>query len=187
MILSEFLFGLDTNDYDIPGIFGTQDTRHSGTWRILCSYNDGKTHKKTLFAKLAAYGQQESAKTWQLHHVVERQHYADIDFTGQLTNMYLNILPCVLLPEEEHRTYNSLLHIGETADLFLDASLPIEVIKRAQTTANEARNPGNHARLRRRAEEMQRLYENAYSGDAVLTRVAQNVIDTALRNIQIDH
>jgi hypothetical protein len=180
MILSNYLFGLDANDWDTPGIFGIQDARRSGNWRILCSYTDGKYHKQTLFAKLAPAGQQESAKTWQLHHVVERQHYADIDFAGQLLDFYYNKLPCVLLSQEEHRAYNGLLHCRETTDLFRDESLPIEVIKRAEKTTFEAKDPSQHNRLLRRAEQIQLLYENAYDGDCVLATVARNVINFAV-------
>lgn len=183
MIRREYLFGLVANDYDTPGIFGTPDTRHPGTWRILCSYDDGKAHKQTLFSRLSAHGQHEVARTWQLHHVVERQHYADIDFTGELLTLYRSALPCVLLPQEEHRVYNSLLHIQETSDLYRDISLSSDVIKRSQTTAAEAKNRANHPRLRQRAEELKRLYQNAYTGDSVLTTVAINVINSALKNL----
>jgi hypothetical protein len=183
MIARKYLVGLeDANDWDIPGIFGVYDApraRYKGGYRILCSYADGQSHKKTIFAKLSEGGQKEDPKTWQLHHVVERQHYADIDFSGKLPFLYLNELSCVLLSEEEHRVYNGVLHCGETTDLFRDGTLPAEVIRRSEKTAKAAMYPSQRKRLQDRADQMLRLYENFYGKGSILAIVARNVINFA--------
>ena len=69
-------------------------------------------------------GQQEAQKTWEWHHIVEGQHFADVDFTGRLPSLYADELPCVLISKEEHLAYNRVLHVRETDELYRDAGMP---------------------------------------------------------------
>lgn len=180
MIPRTYLQGLEADDFDIPGVYGARHSRSPGSWRILCSYDDGQRHKARLFANMAAAGQAESRGTWELHHIVEGQHFADIDFQGQLDRLYKQVLPCVLIAKEEHLAYNRLLHISETDELYRDNGLPAGVRARSISTAASARNRANHAALRRRVDDLLQLYRNAYSGDQVLTAVAENVLRSTL-------
>lgn len=180
MIPRRYLQRLDADDFDIPGIFGVRHARAPGSWRILCSYADGKRHKARLFANMAAAGQAERRRTWEFHHVVEGQHYADVDFTGQLARLYVEELPCVLIAKEEHLAYNRVLHIRETDELYRDQGLPADLSRRSREAAAAARDRSNHAMLRGRAQQLLQLYRNAYSGDPVLVTVAENVLTDAL-------
>lgn len=47
------------------------------------------------------------------HHIVEGQHFADVDFTGQLPTRYAEALPCVLIAHEEHAAYNRDAYAGD--------------------------------------------------------------------------
>jgi hypothetical protein len=128
---------------------------------------------------MSAEGQKESPGTWEFHHVVEGQHYADIDFSGRLATLYTEELPCVLIAKEEHLAYNRLLHIRETDELYRDVGLPADLPARSRAAAAAARNRVNHTRLRMQVEDLIRLYRSAYSGDPVLQTIAENVLRDA--------
>jgi hypothetical protein len=180
MVPRKYIRGLEADDFDIPGIFGTRHARAPGSWRIICSYDDGKRHKARLFAKMAAAGQAEARRTWEFHHVVEGQHYADVDFSGRLATLYRDELPCVLIAKEEHTAYNQLLHIAETDELYRDQGLAADVRRRSAAAAAAAANRANRPRLHKRVEDLRQLYRNAYARDPVLVTIADNVLDDAL-------
>jgi hypothetical protein len=184
VVPQKYLRGLEAGDDDISGVYGIRHARKPGSWRIVCSYADGKRHKAALFAKLAAAGQTESPDSWEWHHIVEGQHFADVDFAGQLSALYEHELPCVLIAREEHRAYNRLLHIRETNELYRDSGLPRDLRDRSARVALAARSRANYAELRRRANELQRLYANAYAGDPVLTTIAMNVLNDTLGQLR---
>ena len=179
MIPPTYLQGLDANDFDIRGVYGIRHARMSGSWRIVCSYSDGKRHKVQLFARMAGAGQAEARKTWEWHHIVEGQHFAEVDFAGRLPMMYAEELPCVLIAREEHMAYNRLLHSGETDELYRDAGLPATLRQRSAQTAIAARDKTQHAALRSRLGQLQQLYRDAYAGDQVLATIARNILQHA--------
>src|SRR5512147_2326358 len=144
MVPRKYLRGLDADDFDIRGVYGVRHARVPDSWRIVCSYADGKRHKGRLFANMAAMGQREQRRSWEWHHVVEGQHFADVDFTGQLASLYLEQLPCVLIAREEHTAYNRILHIRETDELYRDTDLPKDLRDRSAAAALAARNPAQH-------------------------------------------
>jgi hypothetical protein len=45
MVPRKYLRGLEADDFDIPGVFGTPRARRPGSWRIICSYVDGKRQR----------------------------------------------------------------------------------------------------------------------------------------------
>lgn len=180
MMPEYYVDGLNAIDADRPGVYGVRHARQPASWRIVCSYEDGLRHKAALFGAMAADGQSEARGSWEWHHVVERQHYADIDFEGRIEVLYRAELPCVLLSKTEHRAYNRLLHITETDELHRDHNLPADLLVRSRKVAAEARNLGAHPALRARVAALRHLYRNAYAGDAVLIRIADNVFDHAL-------
>lgn len=69
-------------------------------------------------------GRAEPRASWEWHHIVEGQHYADVDFAGQLPLVYAEQFPCVLIAHAEHVAYNRLLHTRETDELYRNTGLP---------------------------------------------------------------
>jgi hypothetical protein len=184
MLPTRYLRGVPATPFEgAPGVFAAPHSRHPGSYRYLSSYRDGQAHKPRIFGLLARYGQPEAREEWDLHHVVEGQHFADIDFRGQLAALYADQLPVVLIHKPEHRAYNRLLHSRETDELFRDA-LPREMVRRSQETAAAFRDRNRHDELRARVQELAALYRGAYDGDRVLQRVAQNVFDEALGQLR---
>lgn len=179
MMPRRFVQGLDADDVDVPGIFGVARAGAPGSWRVLCSYDDGRRHKARIFRILEETGQMESRGNWDWHHVVEGQHYADIDFLGRLGRMYDAELPCVLIHRDEHVAYNQLLHTRATDELHRAVGLPRAMQERAAQTAAAARDRSRHPALRTRLDELQRLYLRVYQGDRVLQTVARNVLAEA--------
>ena len=169
--------------YHVPfdqynGLYVARHYRDPHSSRFICSYNDGKNHKNRLFQFFRRCGQNEIQRDWELHHIVEGQHFADIDFSGRLSKMYANELPCVLIHKEEHRAYNRLLHIKETDELYRD-QLPKDMLRRSQQAAASAQDKSQQRKLQIRLKDIEHLYLDTYCGDPVLQRVAQNVINEA--------
>lgn len=183
MIPRSYLRGLDADDLDIKGVYGIPHARIAGSWRIVCSYADGKRHKVRLFENMKRAGQREPRGGWEWHHIVEGQHFADVDFAGRLAKLYADELPCVLIAKEEHLLYNRLLHIRETDELYRAAGLPADLRKRSAEAAAAARDRKRHGELQAQVRELEHLYRNAYAGDRVLTTIAINVLEDNLRQL----
>ena len=180
MIPQKYLRGLDARG-PVRGVYSIPHSRRAGAWRTVSSYEDGLRYKKHMFD---AMGQAESQASWDWHHVVEGQHFADVDFSGQLAQLYKQQLPCVLIAREEHLAYNMLLHIRETDELFRDTGLPADLRERSAHAALEGRVKTNHPTLRLRVANLKRQYQYAYAGDHVLITIAENVLDDVLNDLR---
>jgi hypothetical protein len=179
MLPRQYLLGTGAVPFEMfPGIFATPHHKHAASSRFICSYADGQRHKAQLFAFIARAGQVEARRQWDLHHIVEGQHFADIDFGGRLQAMYQNELPVVLIQKDEHVAYNQLLHVSATDEMFRD-NLPADLLQRSQAACAAAKQPNQRAALRSRVEKLLQLYDGAYATDPVLTRIARNVLNGA--------
>ena len=184
MLPKKYIKGVDYDPFEgLPGVYATPHYKQTRSWRYVCSYSDGKRHKQRIFELLAKYGQPEARGDWDLHHVVEGQHFADVDFGGRLSVMYQEELPVVLIHKPEHHTYNQLLHISETDELFRD-QLPSALIVRSNAARAAAGDPTQREVLRQRVARLTLLYQQAYAGDFVLQRISRNVFDDALTVLQ---
>lgn len=179
MINQKFYQGLESDPTDRTWPKEIVPFTINGKTRYICTYEDGKRYKGKIFDLLKKHGQTEVRKTWDLHHIVEGQHYADIDFMGRLEIAYKKELPCVLIANEEHRALNSLLHCKETDELWRDIALPSNLKERSRATAKAARDRSNTSALKKRLREIRNLYINAYSGRPILRQIAMNVIADA--------
>jgi hypothetical protein len=184
MLPPKYLQGIRVDPFDgCPGVFAAPDHRNPRSWRYLCSYADGNRHKVRIFALLEQHGQKEDAGAWELHHVVERQHFADVDFGARLPELYRHALPCVLIHRTEHGAYNRLLHIRATDEMFRDR-LPRDLLERSHAAADAAGDPRQHPVLRQRVLRLKALYRDTYQGDPVLQRIAANVLDDTLQKLR---
>jgi hypothetical protein len=184
MLPRRYLQGIAVDSFEgCPGVFAAPDYRSPHSWRYLSSYADGKRHKVRIFALLKQHGQSEVQGEWDLHHVVEGQHFADVDFAGRLNALYRDELPCVLIHRNEHVAYNQVLHIRETDEMFRDR-LPKDLLERSQRAAAEAKDRRQHPELRIRVQRLKTLYRSAYTGDPVLQKIASNVLDEAMLQLR---
>lgn len=183
MLPSRYLHGIPVQPFEgCEGVFAAPHHRNPLHYRYLCSYRDGKRHKGRIFELLHRYGQPESSEEWDLHHVVEGQHAADVDFGGRIAVLYENELPCVLIHKDEHTAYNRLLHIRATDVIFRDV-LPRDLDRRSQDAVASARDRRRHPQLRLRINNLAALYRSVYAGDSVLQQVAHNVFRDALAQL----
>lgn len=179
MLPMKYLRGLQAVPFEMfPGIFAATDHRRGDSSRFISSYADGKTNKAELFRLLARTGQIESRRQWDLHHIVEGQHFADVDFGGRLQTMYQNELPVVLIQKDEHVAYNMVLHISATDEMFRD-NLPADLLARSRRAVVDAAQPALRPDLRARVDQFIELYEGVYMSDPVLTQIARNVLTDA--------
>lgn len=114
--------------------------------------------------------------------MVEGRYNADADFPGRLPTLFAEELPCVLIAKEEHLAYDRLLHIRETDELYRDVGLPADL--RARSPAAAAPNRVSRARLRKQVGDLRRVCRNAYSGDAVVQTIAENVLKDTWTSIR---
>ena len=184
MMPKRYVEKLDASEGDLPGLYGIEHARKPGSWRFVCSYADAKRYKQVIFDRLRKAGQPEAAKTWEWHHVVEGQHFADIDFAGEFSRAYLDELPCVLIAKDEHLAYNRILHTKATSELYRDIALPADLQRRAKAVCAEARVRTNHGALRARLLRLRKLYHDTYEGDEVLMTISDNVFDVAVRKLR---
>ena len=179
MLPMKYLLGVTSVPFDqYPGIFAVTHHRRADSSRFISSYADGKTNKPELFKFLARAGQIESRRQWDLHHIVEGQHFADVDFTGRLQTMYQKELPVVLIQKDEHVAYNMLLHVSATDEMFRD-TLPADLLARSRAAMAAAAQPAQRPALRARVDKLIELYDGAYMSDPVLTQIARNVLTDA--------
>lgn len=171
--------------YDLlPGLYTVADHRNRNSTRWLCTYADGQRHKTALFGLMRRLGQNEQPAEWDIHHIVEGHHYADIDFRGELERTYQHQLPCVFLHRrEEHTLYSRLARTGAVSELFRGQGLPRKAVDRSKAVALEAKDPRNRAMLRKRVEDLRSYYKGVYMGDTVLSMIANNVLDEALTKL----
>jgi len=176
---------LQYTPYDLlPGLYTVADHRNRDSTRWICTYADGQRHKTALFALMRRMGQNEQPSDWDIHHIVEGHHFADIDFRAELDRMYQNQLPCVFIHRrEEHTLYTRLARTGAVSQLFRGQGMPRTAAERSKSVANEARDPRNRTALRKRVEDLRSFYKGVYMGDPVLTTIANNVLDEALKKL----
>jgi hypothetical protein len=183
MLPAAYLRGLRSDPFQgCAGVFALPHHKQPGSWRYVSSYRDGKAHKARIFQLLAQHGQREEPGQWDLHHIVEGQHFADVDFSGELDRVYQEELPVVLIHKHEHIAYNQVLHIRETDELYRDV-LPKDMRDRAAATHAAAGNRANHGDLRARTQRLMTLYQRAYADDNVLSTIAGNVFRQALQRL----
>lgn len=184
MLNLSYLSSLPYQQVDsFPGFFAVADHRRPDSSRFICTYSDGKRHKQNFFLFLGKLGQLETSAEWELHHIVEGRHYADVDFRGELTMLYEDVLPCVLIHRSEHELYSRLASIRATKELYLTSGLSNDMNVRSTQVAQEAGSIQNRAALEKRLEKLISLYRHAYEGDYVLQKIALNVLADAAEKL----
>ena len=158
--MEKYLFGIDWDPFEgIPGIYVTG--HHIKGWRYFSNYKNGNSKKQLIFQKLAGAGMKENKGDWDWHHVVEGNHLAPLFTSLNYDRLYASEWPTVLLHSaEEHKILNSLFRSKGTSN----------GLQKAGTTPLK----GNERNIYLNT--LYRRYQDIYSGDAVLQKVAHNVI-----------
>jgi hypothetical protein len=167
-----------------------------GQHRFVMTYADGQAKKASVFSLLKAFGVNRLVPSeWDLHHIVEGRHFADLDFRGEYTTMYAQELPCILLHRQsEHSLYTVLAGIKATKELYLDKISGDSEARASQTCTLFSTIKGSRDDkwrgeqldiLRQRLANMRKLYGNTYSGDPLMRQIAKNVLDVAESKLQI--
>ncbi len=184
MLNNIYLQGLSYTTFEqFPGIYATGDYRDEGSSRFICTYEDGQRHKEDLFDLLNRMHLGLLPHEWELHHIVEGRHFADIDFKGNLQLMYDSELPCVLIHSNEHALYTRIASIRATAELFLDREQSGTRENRSRQTQLAAANVQKRNRLIQRLDRLTKFYNGVYAGDEMMQTIAFNVIKEARKNI----
>lgn len=187
MLPPMLLHGLKAvQDPRLPGIYFVADHRDPrGSSRVISDYTTGTANKRAALALARLLsGRAEDPAKWEVHHVVEAQDYADVDAQGLLLQgrnsvFYRHVMPCVLIHgDEEHRLYSRLLQSKGSDKSFAKGSGDIP--QRSRSAMAKASNPAERAALRRHVATLIDHYRHVYEGDAVLTRLAANLLTEAL-------
>lgn len=156
-MLQNYLTGLqfekcDDWDKNLSGLYVIRGS--NGFYYYISNYNTWKTKKQYFFDILIRY-QKEIKKEWELHHIVEKQHLQSFYSAADLNYLYAYQWPCILIHKGEHIAYNSILHSKEPKILFdLKNRIPKEQLLNNIKT----------------------MYREAYSGNIILSTIAQNVL-----------
>jgi hypothetical protein len=143
----------------IPHIYVVK--HHIKGWRYFATYDIGGASKQLIFQKLKDAGQPENKSEWDLHHVVERIHLEPLFSPPRLDLYYNSHWPTVLLhAREEHHMLNSLFRSKGT----------LEGLEKAGPT------PLAGAKRTAYLNTLYNRYQDIYTGDWVLQKVAHNVI-----------
>ena len=179
-----FLRGLHFGETFMPGVFTVDDYRGAHSTRFVGSYDDLRASKQRIFAlAFAVSRQRERATDWQVHHIVERRHLADVDVLGTLAHAYEAELPCVLIHNDtEHKSYTSTLGSREGTALFR-SGLPRRLEDRSALAQRRFATTDGRNSLRVRARLLGEMYDNHYEGDPPLQRIARNVWGAVLQTI----
>ncbi len=179
-----YLHGVPFGETFMNGVFTVDDYRGAHSTRFVGSYNDLRASKGRILAlALAVSRQRERGQDWQVHHIVERMHLADVDVRGTLAHAYEEELPCVLIHNHtEHKSYTSTLGSREGTELFR-SGLPRRLKDRSALAQQQFGKPDARKNLRQRARLLSEMYDNHYEGDQPLQLIARNVWNEVLRTI----
>lgn len=176
---AEYLSGLQYTPAESPGIYQTAHHHQAGAYRIIGSYADLQRFKESMAGALTAFRNERG--DWQIHHIVEGRHFADLDFEGRLADLYTFELPCVLIHQRtEHELFSRIQSTKATDELYREWALSGDSAERSRQAKQAAADRRTHAQLRRQIEDYKRLYSALYSNDHVLRRIALNVFNKAL-------
>jgi hypothetical protein len=159
-MMNNYLFGIPWEHFE--GISGIYVTRHHiRGWRYFSTYKNGEAKKFLVFKKLAEAGANEIKGDWDWHHVVEGNHLAPLFSLTDYNNKYNYEWPTVLMHSaEEHKILNSLFRSKGT----------LEGLENKGT----APLPGDERR--KYIHTLDQRYQDIYTGDPVLQKMAHNVI-----------
>ena len=180
-------------DYFKPLTYSMSETKRfyrvkgSNAEFFFCAFKDrdsGKNEIIDALRRMPVYNHL-SAGDFEFHHIVEKQHLADISFLGQMDIDYQNFPTAMIHKDEHKKRYNAILHTRETRLLYLRDG--INPIKRHRSSATRQRssvqlfdsglNRDGIQELRSRIAILKDIYRWAYEGNDVFTVIANNILN----------
>ena len=150
------------------------------SFRLVCSYFDGKTRRPQIIRKLRKMGRGAEVEHLQLHHLVEPVHFAEIDFSGQFNRWIQYELPCVFLSRREHQYYNHFLNIPPQDEKFRDTP-PMRWMEKSKETVQRTQHLEAHETLIARWENLLSFYHVAYERDEHFQKITRNIFEEVKR------
>jgi hypothetical protein len=184
MMPKRYLNGIRYGETFMDGVYMVDDYRSQDSSRWVGSYADLRASKlQILHIAYRISRQRENPADWDVHHIVERKHLADVDFQGTLGVAYEQELPCVLIHRKsEHQSYTSTLGSPEATMLFR-SRLPKRMADRSLRAQELCTEATGRKLLRSQAQLLMEMYSNHYEGDPALERIARNVFRSVLKGL----
>ncbi|HEX9513137.1 MAG TPA: hypothetical protein VF939_21755 [Puia sp.] len=163
---------------------------------LICAFKDRDSGKSEIINALKRMPEYRhlNAGDFDFHHIVEKQHMADISFLGELERDYQNF-PTAMIHKKEHKErYNSILHTKETRLLYMrDAINPVRakqnssVIRQTSTIQlfGNGLNPAGMQELRSRINILKEIYWAAYEGNDVFRIISRNILNKYDRSLNL--
>ena len=189
--MERYLEGINYYQTDMDGVYWTLRQRgNGGDMRFLCSYHMGNVHKKEILeiGKVLMENPEwlDDPGKWHLHHIVEQQHYANIDFDGSLKYRYDEVLPCVLIHNPtEHSLYTRMARIRPTMEFFNGIGAPRRMDLRAKQAQEMGQSADGRKEMELKIRELWKWYNDLYRGDHILQKISGNVFKEALERLLI--
>ena len=141
----------------------------------MCAYVHRNGNAKKEICELM----KRSTGSFDFHHIVERQHLADISVNGMLDFMYQYEIPTVMLHNVKHQlAYNAILHIKETRHRYLGKeSNSIGIEERQKRAIRLSHNPEGRKLLQKQIDEMMDIYGEVYHNEPVIRKIASNILN----------
>ena len=182
-MITRYFSGINFRQSDFHGFYIID---YRGRSYYACAFRDrlrGKMEITTLIKTLKttpAY--QRSA--FEFHHIVERQHLADISCAGDEVNASYPAMPSIMIHKTEHHQYNMLLHAGETRELYMRSAenIPSGVVdseaavRKMLSTSDSKERELFKNEINQRIDIMNQLYHGVYEGNGLLKKIASKCL-----------
>ena len=169
---------------------------------LCCAYKDKDVYKKYILDLTNRIAQASGTRTtteydWEFHHVIEKQHLADIPLEalglGNLVTYYDEMIPTIIINKAEHKTISSYLHVKEFRELYLfelvNQSSANAIVSTRATERQKVANSNLSSRfiteedVIRMIDNMAWMYGNAYRAHPIFQVISKNFFNVMKKRI----
>jgi len=159
---------------------------YGGKAYYACAYRDREVCKGELssFLKAQKTFPKYAEGDFHFHHIVEKQHLADISFSGDNIGIVYAAMPTIMIHKSEHKRYDRLLHIGETRKLYMRTeqheSIKAEdkekAVRKMFSVVSPEEKENAKKEIAERIDIMHQLYQETYRDNNLLKSIASNIL-----------
>ncbi len=151
-----------------------------------CAYKDRNNFKSDIVDSVnRLMGLSTSKKDWEFHHIVEKQHIADLPLTGlglgTLNDYYINHIPTVLISKSEHSMISSFFHFKEFRQLYyvdqLGTSAKNVNVRQSTASSNYSAGSLNKADVVKIINGLIEMYANVYILHPAFQIISRNFLN----------